>query len=64
MAAEPLNTRVSKARKNIFKYEIFPSNAMVTCVKLLDKKIERNSVFQKSVSDHYSVDFLGKSRVF
>ena len=37
---------------------------MVACVKLLDKKIERNSEFEKSVSDHYSVDFLGKSRVF
>ena len=40
MAAEPLSTPLSIAINNSFKYNIFPSNAKVACVKLLDKKTE------------------------
>ena len=40
MAAEPLSTLLSIAIKNSFKYNIFPSNAKVACVKPLDKKTE------------------------
>ena len=40
MAAEPLSTPLSIAINNSFKYNIFPSNAKVTCVKTLDKKTE------------------------
>ena len=40
MAAEPLSTPLSIAINNSFKYNIFLSNAKVTCVKPLDKKTE------------------------
>ena len=40
MAAEPLSTPFSIAINNSFKYNIFPNNAKVTCVKPLDKKTE------------------------
>ena len=40
MAAEPLSTPLSIAINNSFKYNIFPSNAKVACVKPLDKKTE------------------------
>ena len=40
MAAEPLSTPLSTAINNSFKYNIFLSNAKVTCVKPLDKKTE------------------------
>ena len=40
MAAEPLSTPLSITIKNSFKYNIFPSNAKVACVKPLDKKTE------------------------
>ena len=40
MAAEPLSTQLSIAINNSFRYNIFPSNAEVACVKLLDKKTE------------------------
>ena len=35
MAAEPLTTPVSVAMTNSFKYNIFPCNAKVACVKSL-----------------------------
>ena len=40
MTAEPLSTPLSTAINNSFKYNIFLSNAKVTCVKPLDKKTE------------------------
>ena len=40
MAAEPLRTPLAVAINNSFKYNIFPSNAKVACVKPLDKKTE------------------------
>ena len=40
MAAEPLSTPLSIAINNSFKYNIFPNNAKVACVKPLDKKTE------------------------
>ena len=40
MASEPLSTPLSTAINNSFKYNIFPSNAKVACVKPLDKKTE------------------------
>ena len=40
MAAEPLNTPLSIAIDNSFKYNIFPGNAKVACVKSLNKKAE------------------------
>ena len=40
MAAEPLSTPLSIAINNSFKYNIFPSNAKVACVKPIDKKTE------------------------
>ena len=40
MAAEPLSTPLSIAINNSFKYNIFPSNAKIACVKPLDKKTE------------------------
>ena len=40
MAAESLSTHLSIAINNSFKYNIFPSNAKVACVKPLDKKTE------------------------
>ena len=38
MAAEPLSTPLSIAINNSFKYNMFPGNAKVVCVKPLDKK--------------------------
>ena len=35
-----------------------------TCLQSLYWGIEIVSLFIKSISDHYSVDFLGKGRVF
>ena len=40
MAAKPWSTLLSIAISNSFKYNIFPSNAKVACVKPLDKKTE------------------------
>ena len=40
MAAEPLNTPLAIAINHSFKYNIFPSNANLACVKHLDKKTE------------------------
>ena len=40
MAAEPLSTPLSIAINNSFKYNFFPFNAKVACVKPLDKKTE------------------------
>ena len=40
MAAESLSKPLSIAINNSFKYNIFPSNAKVACVKPLDKKTE------------------------
>ena len=40
MAAEPLSTPLAIAINNSFKYNFFPSNAKVACVKHLDKKTE------------------------
>ena len=38
MAAETLSAPLSVALNNGFKYNIFPNNAKVACVKPLDKK--------------------------
>ena len=40
MAAEPLSTTLSISINKSFKYNIFPSNARVACIKPLDKKTE------------------------
>ena len=40
MAAEPWSSPLLIASNNSFKYNIFPSNAKVACVKPLDKKTE------------------------
>ena len=40
MAAEPPSTPLSIAINNSFKYNFFPGNAKVACVKPLDKKTE------------------------
>ena len=41
-AAEPLSIPLSIATNNSFKYNIFPINEKVACVKPLDKKTEGN----------------------
>ena len=46
MAAEPLSTPLSITINSSFKYNIFPSNTKVACVKPLDKKQKTNTVFQ------------------
>ena len=40
MGAESLSTPLLKAINNFFKYNIFPSNGKVACVKHLDKTTE------------------------
>ena len=40
MAAEPLSKPLSILINKSFKYNIFPSNARVACIKPLDKKTE------------------------
>ena len=40
MATEPLSKPLSILINKSFKYNIFPSNARVACIKPLDKKTE------------------------
>ena len=45
MATGPLSTPLSMTINNNFKYNIFPNNAKVACVKSLEKKT-KDTVFQ------------------
>ena len=53
MAAEPLSTPLSIAINNSFKYNIFPSKAEVACVKPLDKKNRRQTLYFKFSTSEY-----------
>ena len=53
MAAEPLSTPLSIAINNSFKYNIFPSNAKVACVKPLDKDRRQTLYFKFSTSEYF-----------
>ena len=54
MAAETLSAPLSVALNNGFKYNIFPNNAKVACVKPLDKKTKD----KQYISNFWSVSIL------
>ena len=60
MAAEPLSTPLSIAINSSFKYNIFPSNAKVACVKTLDKKTED----KHCISNFRPVSILNTSKMY
>ena len=60
MAAEPLSTPLSIAINNSFKYNIFPSNAKVACVKPLDKKTED----KHCISNFRPVSILNTPKIY
>ena len=53
MAAEPLGTPFSIAINNSFKYNIFPSNAKVACVKPLEKNRRQTLYFKFSTTEYF-----------
>ena len=53
MATESLSTSLSIVINKSFKYNIFPSNAKVACVKPLDKDRRQTLYFKFSTSEYF-----------
>ena len=68
VAAEPLSTPLSIAINNSFRYNIFPNNAEVGCVKSLGKKTENKHFISNfrpvSILNTFSKIYLKFSKAF
>ena len=60
MATEPLSKPLSILINKSFKYNIFPSNARVACIKPLDKKTED----KHCISNFQPVSILNTSKIY